>query len=198
MPMMPSENPGACSSTTRSTFFAKSSRARRPVAFAQRVGRMAAEKMHHVLARRADRVVDEARRHDGDERIARPVAVLGVVVGALEIFDRRADVRVGRIGEAACRRIERRVRRQALAGDVDLEGGGIGPIALDVADELGRQRGARQELEERELGARRCWRRPAPRCACRRRASRRSPCRRRCRCAITSALVRISSPLVRP
>ena len=67
---------------------------------------MPAEQIDDVLAGRSDRVVDEGRRDRRDERIARPVAVFRVVIGALEILDGRADMRVGRIGEAAFLRLE--------------------------------------------------------------------------------------------
>ena len=108
------------------------------------------------------------------------------------------DMRVRRIGKAARRWIERGVLRQPLAGDVDLERGRIGAVALDVANEIGRQALSRQKLQKRELGAdiARDDVRLDPSAVGERNTGRAS--RPTVSIAATSALVRISRPFAWP
>ncbi len=56
-------------------------------ASAQLVRRVLHEARHDVFAGRRDRRIGQRRNHHVDVRAAREVAVLGVVVGALHVFD---------------------------------------------------------------------------------------------------------------
>src|SRR5687768_7496139 len=97
-----------------------------------------------MLALRRQRVVDDGwydRRQEWPRGVP---AMLGVVIGALQIVDVRRDMHVGRIGKIAehaiaADAVEDAVLRWALAGNVHLERGRKGAIALDLAHHLGRQ-----------------------------------------------------------
>ena len=113
-------------------------------------GGMAAEEVDDVLPLRRQAYVDDRRADRGDEGLARVAAVLGVVIGALEIIDVRSYVHVGGVAQineraVAAKAVEHPVLRWALAGDVDLKGGREGPVALiSRSTSSGRRRGAIQ------------------------------------------------------
>ena len=60
-----------------------------PFTFFQVIRRVLHETGHDVLARWRKGRVSEARNHDINIRTAREAAVLGVIIGALHIFDAR-------------------------------------------------------------------------------------------------------------
>jgi len=62
-----------------------------PRAFGEFVGRVLNEAGHHVLARRRDARIGETRDDDIDVRLARKIAVLRVVVGALHVLGARRN-----------------------------------------------------------------------------------------------------------
>ena len=78
---------------------------------------------------------------------ARVPAVLGVVVGPLQVVHRRADV--GEPAEVVDLLAQRRERRDVIEREVDLRARALEAEALDVLDQVVRQLARLDELEER-------------------------------------------------
>ena len=121
-----------------------------PRAFFQLVGRVLHEARHHVLARRRDRRIGQARDHHVDVGPARVAAVLGVVVGALHVIDagrnrdRAAQVlafsrHAGEVGQ----RVEREVHFARRAAEF---------VALHFLTEIVGQVLGVDHLQERQVG----------------------------------------------
>ena len=117
-----------------------------PVAPAQVVRRVLDEAAHDRLAGRRHVRIDHRLDRAIEVRPLRIPAVLGVVIGPLEVFHRRADVGEPPVlvGPVA----ERRIARHTVEREVDLGRGALEPEALDRVDEVGRQLARLDELEE--------------------------------------------------
>ena len=117
-----------------------------PVAPAQVVRRVLDEAAHDRLAGWRHVRVDHRLDRAVEIRLLRVPAVLGVVVGALEVLHRRPDVGEPAVlvGPVA----ERRIARHPVEREVDLGRGALEPEALDRVDEVGRQLARLDELEE--------------------------------------------------
>ena len=152
-----SEKCGANISSVSNTVLAEIVLLLRPVAVFQRVRSMAAEQVHHMLARRRQCRIDDGRTDRRHERPRRVPAMLGIVIGPLQPVDVGRDMHVGRIVEIAENAIrpdlvEELPLRRPFAGDVQLECGREGPVGLDLAHHLGRQLLLAHEVEIEMLG----------------------------------------------
>ena len=112
-----------------------------------------AEHRHDVPPRGGDRVVVHGRDDRLQERLRRPAPVLGLVVGALHVVERRADVDGAPVLRTGGPPRQRREVGKLGEGVVDLHRRAARPEALDAARKFGRQVALRvEEPQERHLG----------------------------------------------
>ena len=149
-PMMALFRFGAYSATVFTTASPKASRLLLPRTLGEVIGRVLHEDRHHVLSRRRHGGIDRRRDENVHVRAAREVAVLGLVVGALDVVRARADrdrARAG-AGPSPGRHVKLGSSRER---EVDLAGGAADLEATDAGDELLGQRLLVDEVQERAL-----------------------------------------------